>query len=423
MRDHMPFPRRPLPPMAHIRRALPGQHLPDPRRETRQQLLDVGLREKVRPGMRIAITAGSRGMGGFLDLLAGITDAVKEAGGEPFFVPAMGSHGGATAEGQEEILRLLGVTDESAGAPVRATMETFILGPVKNGAVAHLDRCAAEADGIIVFGRTRTHPESAEKLASGLLKMVTVGLGKQAGAQQAHNHGLWDSVKRVPELTMAKSKILFGVAVVENGYRQPLVVEVVPGNYKAFLASDQRLLEVAKPHVAKLPFDNLDLLIVDEVGKTVSGTGMDLNVIGRYRATGKGPYKPEIKRIAALSLTKASLGNGLGAGLADFTTRRFMEAYDPAVTYVNLLTATEPGGTTREGPLPLALDSDREAVEVAFYSALPKDGGRVCRIKDTARLGDMWVSEALLEEARKDESITIDEAPHEAQYDGAGNLL
>ncbi|MBZ5586829.1 MAG: DUF362 domain-containing protein, partial [Acidobacteriia bacterium] len=253
--------------------------------------------------------------GGFLDLLAGITDAVKEAGGEPFFVPAMGSHGGATAEGQEEILRLLGVTDESAGAPVRATMETFILGPVKNGAVAHLDRCAAEADGIIVFGRTRTHPESAEKLASGLLKMVTVGLGKQAGAQQAHNHGLWDSVKRVPELTMAKSKILFGVAVVENGYRQPLVVEVVPGNYKAFLASDQRLLEVAKPHVAKLPFDNLDLLIVDEVGKTVSGTGMDLNVIGRYRATGKGPYKPEITAAGA-RFGSRSRGSGVLLGAA-----------------------------------------------------------------------------------------------------------
>ena len=410
--------------MMRIRRKLPGEHLPDPRREVRQQLLDVGLRQKVRPGARIAITAGSRGIGGFTELLAGIAEAVKEAGGEPFLVPGMGSHGGATPEGQEEILRLLGATEEAVGAPIHATMETVLLGQAKNGAMAHLDRLAAEADGIIVFGRTKTHPESADKLASGLLKMTTVGLGKQSGAQQAHNHGLWESVRRVPEITIAKSKILFGVAVVENGYRQPLVIEVVPGNYKAFLESDKRLLEVAKPHVAKLPFDKLDLLIVDEIGKTISGSGMDLNVIGKVRATGKkAPHDPEIRRIAALSLTKPSLGNGLGIGLADFTTRRFLEEYDPGTSYVNLLTATEPGNQTSEGPLPLALDSDREAIEVALYSSLANGAPRVCRIKNTGLLDTMWISEALIDEARKDSAITVEAGPSEMPYDQAGNLF
>ncbi len=423
MNPHMPFPQRLLPPMARIRRALPTEHVADAGREVYQQLVDFGLRGKVRPGARIAITAGSRGMGGFLDLLRGIVAAVKQFGGEPFLIPAMGSHGGATAEGQTEILRRLGVTEESVGAPVRATMETFTLGPAKNGAVAHLDRLAAEADGIVVFGRTKTHPESADKLASGLLKMTVVGLGKQKGAQQAHSHGLWESVREVPKITMRQAKILCGVAMVENPYRQPAVVEVVRPEYQAFLKSDERLLEIARPLVPKLPFDKLDLLIVDEIGKTISGTGMDLNVIGRFRATCKGKREPDIKRIVALSLTKPSLGNGLGIGLADFTTRRFMAEYDAGATYVNLLTATEPGNTTSEAPLPLALENDREAMEVALYSALANDSPSICRIHNTARLDEMWISESLVEEARKEKEIAVEQAAEEFAYDAAGNLV
>jgi hypothetical protein len=421
MKSSVPFPSRPLPPMAPIRRALPSEHIADPRGYVRERLLAAGLALKVKPGARIAITAGSRGIGGFTQLLAGIADAVKECRGEPFLIPAMGSHGGATADGQTKILSLLGV-DDQVGATIRATMDTISLGTAKNGAVAHLDAIAAGADGIIVLGRTKTHPESSEGLASGLLKMIVIGLGKQRGAQQAHNHGLWDSVRQVPEITMAKSKIIFGVAVVENGYRRPLVVEVVPARYDAFLESDERLLKVAKPHVAKLPFDKLDLLIVDEVGKTISGSGMDLNVIGKYRATGKGPHQPEIKRIVALSLTKPSLGNGLGIGLADFTTRRFMEDYDPAATYMNLLTAMEPESTTREGPLPLALDTDREAIEVGLYSAVADGAARVCRIQSTASLSEMWVSEALLDEITTSVDIAVEEKPRDLPFNSLGNL-
>ncbi|HLH15566.1 MAG TPA: hypothetical protein VKX45_00020 [Bryobacteraceae bacterium] len=420
-KPHMPYPRKTLPPMSRIRRNLNSAHLPDPRREVRQQLLGLGLRSQIPPGARIAITAGSRSMGGFVELLSGIVDAVKEAGGQPFILPSMGSHGGAVAEGQAEILRLLGVAEETVGAPIRATMETQTLGQAKNGAIAHLDQLAAEADGVIVLARTAIHPESADKFASGLLKMCVVGLGKQHGAQEAHSHGLWESVRQVAAITVPRAKVLFGVAVVENAFRQPVVVEVVPGNYDAFVKADERLLEVAKEHSAKLPFREIDLLIVDEIGKTVSGSGMDLNVIGHYRATGKKQRgEPEIGRIVALSLTPASLGNALGIGLADFTTRRLMDAYDPAATYVNLLTAMEPGSTTNEGGLPLALDSDREAAEVALYSALPRKAPRVCRIQDTARLNEMWVSEALLKEL--DRGITIAEPLRELPFDAAGNL-
>jgi hypothetical protein len=292
-------------------------------------------------------------------------------------------------------------------------MDTRVVGTSKTGAVAHVDAFAAAADHLIVLGRTKTHPESAGELASGLLKMCTIGLGKQIGAQQAHNHGLWESVRAVPKLQLAKTNILCGVSVVENGFRQPCAVEVVPGNYDAFLEADVRLLKTAKMHLARVPFEDPDLLIVDELGKTVSGSGMDLNVIKPLRS----------KRIVVLSLTKPSLGNGLGVGLADFTTQRFADAYDPVVSYINLLTATEPGSDTREGPLPLALPTDREAIEVALYSALPGRDARVIRIRNTARLDEMWVSEPLLAEARRNRELEIDGDAHPLPYDETGNLF
>jgi hypothetical protein len=419
----MEFQRRAAPPLVHVQQKLPHDHIADVRKETAKRLLDAGLKEKVRPGHRVAITAGSRGIGGFIELLSGTVDAVKACQGEPFIIPGMGSHGGATPEGQIELLQRLGVREQSVGAPVRATMDTLALGSAKNGAVAHLDKFAAAADGIIVLGRVATHPESASGIASGLLKMVTVGLGKQAGAQQAHSHGLWKSVKEVPRLTLAKSKILCGVAVVENAFQQPAEIEIVPADYEAFRQADHRLLGRAKELKATLPIDELDLLIVDEVGKNIAGTGMDLNVIGNWRATGHDPHSPNYKRIAALSLTSPSLGNGLGIGMADFTTERFMHEYDPAVTYVNLLTAQEPDGSTREGPLPLALPTDREAIEVALYSSLAEDEPRVCRIKSTRELSEFWVSAPLVEHVRKNSQLEVLGSPEPLAFDHAGNLF
>ena len=312
----------PAPPMAAVRQKLSDAHIGDVRGDVARKLLASGLIDIVGPGDQIAITAGSRGMGGFTELLGGIIDAVKEKGGEPFIIPAMGSHGGAVEKGQAEILHRLGVDEKKLGAEIRATMRTHALGSVETGAIAHLDDIAAAADGIIVLGRTKTHPENREGIASGLLKMVTVGLGKQAGALEAHSHGLWPSVRHVPELTMKKAKILSGVAVVENAFKQPVEIEVVPPNYEACKDADERLLLAAQPHVADLPFKQLDLLIVDELGKDISGTGMDLNVIGSWRMNG-GSRDPDFRRIVVLSLTRGSLGNGLGIGLAVFTTERF----------------------------------------------------------------------------------------------------
>jgi hypothetical protein len=212
------------------------------------------------------------------------------------------------------------------------------------------------------------------------------------------------------------------MAVVENGYREPCAIEAVAPTYEAFLEADMRLLRLAKQHLAKIPFDKLDLLIVDELGKTISGAGMDPNVIGHWRNS-DAPHTPNFKRIAVLSLTEASLGNGLGIGMADFTTRRFANSFDPVVSYINLLTASEPGGNTREGLLPLALDSDREAMEVALFSALPGPQPWVCRIHNTARLDEIFVSEALLPEVERNSKLTVLDQPAPVSFDDSGNLL
>jgi hypothetical protein len=418
----MMFPQHPAPLMARVRQKLDTEHIADVRAYTIERLMAAGLRQRVHPGDRIAITAGSRGMANFTDLLSGIAAAVRDVGGEPFLIPAMGSHGRAEATGQTEILRLLGVNPQTVPAPILATMDTIVLGQTPNGATVHLDRIASEADGIIVLGRTKTHPESAEGLASGLLKMMTIGLGKQRGAAEAHGHGLWESVREAPRLHFGRAKILLGVTMVENAVHQAKIVEIVEPNYDAFVEADERLLRVAAGELATIPFDNLDVLVVDEIGKTVSGCGMDLNVIGHWRATGKGEQNPRIGRIVVLSLTEPSLGNGLGIGLADFTTRRFIDAYDPAATYINLLTATEPGSTTREGPLPLALRSDQEAIEVAVYSSLARGEARVCRIRSTALLQELWVSEALLPEARRHSGLSVESIAEPVRYNPSGNL-
>lgn len=418
----MPFPRRMLPQMARVRQDLPSDHIEDVEGEVRSKLHAFGLAQRVQGGQRVAITAGSRGIGGLVELLKGIARAVRDCGGTPFIVPAMGSHGGATAAGQEEILRRLGVSEQSVSAPIEATMETVEIGVSESGAVAHIDKHAFDADAIIVLGRVKTHPESVGTLASGLLKMSTIGLGKQVGAHQAHSHGLWPSVAAVPKLQLATGKIVCGVAVVENGYRRPCAIEVVPATYDAFLDADVRLLRLAKSHLSRIPFDALDLLVVDELGKTVSGAGMDPNIIGLWRNS-DAPHRPDYRRIVVLSLTHASLGNGLGIGMADFTTKRFADEYDASVSYINLLTASEPDGNTREGPLPLTLASDREAIEIALFSSLASQAPRVCRIKNTAVLDDMWVSEALLTEVSANPALHVFEPPSPWPFDANGNLL
>ena len=259
--------------MALVTQDLPSEPLRILGNMSGNRLLQAGCKKRSRPGTALRSRQVVEALEALSSLLSGIADAVRVVGGEPYLIPAMGSHGGATAEGQTEILRDWGVLATGSGADIHATMETVFFERRPNGAVAHMDSHAANADGIIVLGRTKTHPESAGRTRVRAAENVYGRSWQTGGAQQAHSHGLWDSVRQVPKLQLAKSKVLFGVAMVENGYRQPVVIEVVPGNYEAFLEADIRLLRIAKTHLAKLPFDELDLLVVDELGKNISGAG------------------------------------------------------------------------------------------------------------------------------------------------------
>src|SRR5436189_1716029 len=366
----MNLPRMDLPPIAPVRQVLPAENIAAVPGELRRKLEEAGLRRRLKPGQQVAITAGSRGMGGFVEILGTVAGAVKDCGAQPFVIPAMGSHGGATAEGQVKMLAGLGVTEESVDCPIHATMDTVVLGVAQNGAQVHYDKHAYEAGATIVVGRCKTHPTLHESNGSGLYKMITIGLGKQAGAQEAHAHGLFESVEHVPEIALAKGNIVLGVNVVENGYHQPYHVDVVAP--EDFRESDRRCLELARPRVARIPFDELDVLVLSYIGKNVSGGGMDPNVTGFWRAEGRGTELPNYRRIVALDLTDETQGNALGIGQADFTTRRLVNKIDYHATYMNMLTASGPEGRLVEAAVPITLESDRAAIEVGVRAAVPK---------------------------------------------------
>lgn len=362
-------------------------------------------------------------MGRYHDILHGVIAAVREAGGEPFLFNAVGSHGGATEEGQREVLKRMGITEENFGVPIVVTMETVNLGTAENGAEAHFNKAAYDAGATIIISRVSVHPVLTEGIASGLYKMITIGSGAQRGPAWAHSHKLEESVRTVPKVTLANANIIAGVAIVENGYEEVHTVEVVPP--EKFEETDERLLILQKSLMRVIPFDHLHVLVVDFIGKNITGSGMDPNVIGFWRIKG-GPHTPDFRRIVALDLTYESLGNGIGVGLADFTTQKLVDKYDWKSCYINLLTGRDPEGRLIEGQLPLALKDDREAMEVALYSSLPegsKDDPRIVRIRSTRKLDAMYISEALIPEAEQDPIAEILDEPHEMLFDNTGNAI
>lgn len=417
----MQFPRLSLPRFVRVRQYLPDEGISDVRRHIVERFKATGVSSRVPKGKRVGISAGDRGIGGYLDVLRGIIDAVRDAGGEPFLFNAIGSHGGATAEGQREVLRLHGITEENLGVPVEVTMETVVLGRAENGAEAHLNKAAHDAGATIVVSQVAVHPVLTEGIASGLMKMVTIGCGAQTGPAWAHSHGLAESVRLVPEVSIPNSNIIAGVAVVSNGYNRPHTIEIVPA--EDFRATDERLLVLQKGLMKVIPFDHLHVLVVDCIGKNIAGSGMDPNVIGFWRIKG-GDHTPDFRRIVVLDLTDESRGNGIGIGLADFTTTRFVGKFDWNACYTNLLTGRDPSGRLIEGQLPLALPTDREAIEVALYSALPEgseEPRRIVRVRNTRRMDLMYISEAMIPEAVQDPSTHVIDEPHEMPFDQDGN--
>ena len=417
------LPTRPAPPMFVVRQRIDEQFISDPLDDLRKRLKDFPLSKKVKPGQHIAITAGSRGMPGFDDMLRVIVEMVRECGGEPFLVPAMGSHGGATAKGQISVLAAEGITEDTIGVPIRATMETISYGRASNGAEAYFDRNAAEADGVIVLAAVKLHSELRDDIASGLCKMTAIGLGKQRGAQQAHVLGLYESIKAVSSVTLQRGNITAGVAVVFNAKQQPAKIAVIPPDQ--FYQTDRHFLQIYKQLHPRIPFDELDVLVVDWMGKNISGSGMDPSIIGWWRLNG-GDQRPNYRRVVVLNITPESLGNAIGIGMADFTTERLVHQVDWETTYINILTANYPDRRPQYGMRPLPLACDREAIEAALHSADPlltNPMPRIVRCRATNHVEELLLSEGLLDEAKANPNLEILSKPEPWPYDAAGNLI
>ena len=405
--------------MVCIKQKFDDDHISDIKRAVREQLNTI--RAEIKPDMNIAVTAGSRGIAGIAVILRQITDWVREKGAHPFIIPAMGSHGGADAKGQMELLKDLGITEQSVGAPIRSSMEVVELPSNNNSYQLYMDRYAYQNDGVIIVNRIKMHTDFRGKTESGLLKMCVIGLGKHKQAAQMHKHGitgLRDLIPKAARDILKTGKILFGVGIVENAYDKTAVIKaVMPADMEQ---EEIRLLDISKKKMPSLPIKKADVLIIDQMGKEISGTGIDTNMIGRLRVIGEAEFtEPDIKRVVVADLTEASHGNALGIGLADFITRKLFSKIDLKSTYENIITST----FLERGKIPIIAENAREALEYAFKTcqiAEPEEA-RVIRIKNTLELHRMYVSPSVMELVKNDPKIEICSDLVDI-FDGSGEL-
>ena len=389
--------------MACVVQRLYGKRVDDVVGEVKRQMQRLNIADRVK-GKRIAITAGSRGIARINEVIKGVVEFVKECDGEPFVFPAMGSHGGATAEGQVAILRDYGITEEFVGAPILATMEVERIGTA-DGVPVYADRYAANADGIIVVNRIKHHTDFSGPHESGLFKMMAVGMGKREGADIAHTYKAWSLRHHIPLMAkeiLRRLPILAGLAVIENGYHEVAHLVALPPD--EIEAGERRLLSFWKRIRPKIPFNRLDVLIVERMGKNISGTGMDTKTIGRMMITGENePKHPMPRVIVVLDLTDESHGNAAGLGLADITTKRLISKVDWHATHVNVFTS----GFIERDRIPVVAEDDRQALEWALEVAKVRDPekARIVRIRDTNTLGVLYISQGLWDEAAADKRL------------------
>ena len=392
--------------MHAVVRRLPRPHVADPERSTGEALATLGLEARVR-GRRVAVTAGSRGIHDIVAVLRGAVAHLRRCGAEPIIVAAMGSHGGGTSEGQRRVLTHLGVTEAAVGAAISTAMETEVVGRTPQGLGAYCDRVAAGCDGILVVNRIKPHTAFSEPFGSGLMKMLGVGLGKVEGASQIHRQGpavLAAAIQAIARVHLDRGAVVGGVAIVENAYDETAIIEAVTP--AQMVERELVLFTQARAMLPGLPVDDLDVLVVDEVGKNYAGTGMDTNVIGRMRIPGlPEPSAPRVSRIVALRLSPASEGNAQGIGLADLTTQRLVDAMDRQTTYLNTITST----FLLRGFIPVTLPSDREAIATALDTLGIADPAsvRMIRISNTLHLEHLRASPTVAEIIRAQEGTEV----------------
>jgi len=412
-----------FPKMYRIRQTFDRTSVRDIQQAVTDELNRLSFSEKLRPGHSIAITAGSRGISNIALILKTIVEYLRPLRTQPFLFPAMGSHGGATAEGQTDLLKHYQITEDLIGAPILSSMEVVEIGQTKGNLPVCVDKKAYQADHIIVVNRIKPHTKFKGPIESGLMKMMGIGMGKQKGADLYHKaaieYGFPKIIEDAARVVLKNAPILFGLGIVENGYDETAkVVGLMPEEIEA---EEKDLLSHAKAMMPKLPFNEIDLLIVDEMGKDISGVGMDPNVTGRNRdIIGTFPHPTCVKRLFVRDLTDSSNGNAIGIGLADLATKRLVEKIDSQATYMNCITAI----SLEKASIPMHFETDLEAIQVALGSTglTPPDRTRIVRIKNTLQLDEVEVSEIYLEELKKKSDLEILKGPYPMVFDSSGNL-
>jgi hypothetical protein len=397
-----------LPRMFRVRQVFDAPRVADPAAAVADELARPGIRALVRPGARVAVAVGSRGIRGIDRIVRAAVDGLKAAGAAPFIVPAMGSHGGATAEGQRDLIGRYGVTEQAMGVPVMSSMATTVIAETAGGVPIHFSSEALAADLVVPIARVKPHTDFRGRVESGLCKMLAIGLAKHAGCSRLHREGFPRFAELLPEVAtrvLERANVGFGIAIVENACDETAHVEAVPA--ADFLRRDAELLVMAKRLMARIMLPSIDVLVVQEIGKDVSGAGMDPNIMGR---TVKGPLAgydgPDIKRIVVLGLTEATHGNAIGIGAADFTVEAVVGRIDREATYANSIAA----GYPESGRIPIALADESEVLRAAIGCTPGVDIARprIVRIRNTLDLGVIEVSEALLDDVRREPRLVLE---------------
>ncbi len=407
-----------------LRQLFDGPELGDVAAEVENQLSQLQLRDKIQPGETVAISAGSRGIANIHLIIKAVADHLASIDARPFIVPAMGSHGGGTAEGQQGIIEGYGITEEFCNCPIKASMETVIVCDAKEGFPVHFDKHAYGADHVIVVGRVKPHTNFSGDIESGLMKMMLIGLGKHAGAKIYHraiaDFNFGQIVRSVAREVLAKCGIVAGLAIVENSYDETARIEAIaPENFEE---REKELLLLAKKWMPKLPFDAADILVLDEIGKDISGSGMDTNVVGRkyhdhQAAEGE---TPRIKNIVVRGLTPATHGNASGIGMAEFCRTKLVQEMDARITRINCIT----GGHSTGAMVPLDYETDREILDVALVSiglTEPPDA-RFLWARNTLDVAEVICSDTYLQEAQQRDDLEVLSEPQPMPFGEDGNL-
>lgn len=419
----MGFPR-----MIRIQQVFPntnGIHI----RNTIRAQLAQRIAPRIKPGCRIAVAVGSRGVANLAQIVLATIDWLKEQGAHPFVIPAMGSHGGATPEGQAEILAGYGIDEARVGAPIKPSLEVEVVGRTPGGVDVHFSSEALRADGILVINRVKPHTDFSGNIGSGILKMIAIGLGKRMGAMTCHAAAVWHGyeqvIRQIAGVSLLNTPILGAIAIVEDQSHLTSKIAVVKA--EDIVAQEEQLFQEAKTLMPRLPFEEIDFLIVDRMGKNISGAGMDPNIIGRsihgyssLRFT-DSKQPPRVWRIFVRELTPEAHGNATGVGMADLTTTRLVRAIDVHATSVNALTSM----TILSAKIPIHFETDREAISIGLTSLAMSDttAARVVRIADTLSLETLQVSEAYTDVIKRREDLNELSAVEEMKFDSSGNLL